>query len=52
MKEYMKPTLELIELRPEERLARCKLKFITPSLLGIIFGKCCYVGWKGNCACS
>lgn len=52
MKEYVKPTLEAIELRPEERLARCKLVYVAPNLLGQIFGWCCYVGWKGNCGCS
>jgi hypothetical protein len=52
MKEYVKPILEMIELRPEERLARCRLKFITPNLWKLILGKCCYLGWKGNCRCS
>lgn len=30
MKNYVKPTLEMIELRSEERLATCRKKYVFP----------------------
>lgn len=52
MKEYVKPTIELIELRPEERLAGCKTKIVNSNatikffknFLG--FGSKCKIVWK------
>lgn len=31
MKEYVKPTVEIVELRPEERLAKCHQHYQRPS---------------------
>lgn len=32
MKDYVKPTIEIVELRPEERLATCYLGLIGPNI--------------------
>lgn len=37
MKEYVRPTIEMVELRPEERLAGCTWGIQGPSLGEAIF---------------
>lgn len=58
MKTYMKPTIEIIELRPEERLASCRHYYSRPSwlvkIIYDIFGwPCrCKSTWSSSCHCS
>lgn len=44
MKEYIKPTIEIVELRPEERLAGCNFQYkhstLAMIILSMIFGWC------------
>lgn len=51
MKSYIKPEIELVELRSEERLAHCFMKFVRPSwLLWWWFG--CYQKLTNGCGWS
>jgi hypothetical protein len=58
MKEYVKPTIEIVELRPEERLAKCNQHYKRPSgfidWLFSILGICspCKSSWNGTHHCS
>lgn len=58
MKAYVKPTLEVVELRPEERLATCGNSYVNSTLmnviLSLIFGWCtrCKRVWSGSTSCS
>lgn len=58
MKAYVKPTLEVVELRPEERLATCGTSYVNSTLaniiLALVFGWCtrCRQVWSGSTACS
>ncbi len=47
MKDYIKPTIEIIELRPEERLATCGLRYKNNSLMSIILAA--IFGWNTKC---
>ncbi|MBH1939377.1 hypothetical protein I5677_00555 [Mobilitalea sibirica] len=50
MKKYIKPTLEMIELRSEERLASCRLRWVRPFWLFWWWG--CFAKYKNGGGCS
>ncbi|WFR57888.1 hypothetical protein QA584_02060 [Anaerocolumna sp. AGMB13025] len=58
MKDYVKPTIEIVELRPEERLARCREHYCGPNwivdVLASLLGLCspCKKSWSGSQHCS
>lgn len=54
MKQYEKPLIEMIELRPEERLATCKMKLCGPfTFFGIpLFFLGCWYKFHNGCGWS
>lgn len=58
LKTYMKPTLEIIELRPEERLATCGSHYVNSTwyiaIISAILGWCtrCKKVWSSSSQCS
>lgn len=50
MRLYMKPTLEMIELRPEEQMAKCYLIYKNKKKVKVRGRKCIKgdIRWKGN----
>ncbi len=58
MKTYMKPTMEVIELRPEERLATCGTDYVHSTwlvawLLSLLGMPCrCKKVWSSSQQCS